>query len=101
MVSWRDASSVVSFAGVPPLAGTVYSEPATKSLENTIAPLLLQEPPTPGEQSQIVCAACSARERRFSAWSAKNAIERPSGDQNGYCPPSVPRSGSGLSESMD
>src|SRR5215475_3054331 len=101
MVSWRDASSEVSCAGFPPAAGTAYSEPATKPLEKTIVPFRLHEPPAPVGDAQIVWTTCPATEIRLRALFAKNAIERPSGDQKGYCPLSVPVSGSGVSESID
>jgi hypothetical protein len=38
----------------------------------------------------MVCGRPPASAIRFSLLFAKNAIERPSGDQNGWCPPSLP-----------
>src|SRR5262245_3491222 len=101
MASWRDASSEVSGVAVPPSAATIDNVAATKPLEKTIVPFRLHEPPAPVGDSQIVWTTCPATAIRFSALLAKNAIDWPSGDQNGYCPPSVPASGSGVSESID
>ena len=58
-----------------------------------MTPSRLHVPPRPIGASAKVCAAPPAISSRLSLPSAKNPIERLSGDQKGYAPPSVPASG--------
>src|SRR5256885_11518238 len=55
-----------------------------------MTPSALQVPPRFEGASQSTCGAASERSVLFSFPFAKNASERPSGDQNGYDAPSVP-----------
>ena len=58
--------------------------------EKTMTLSRLQLPPRPDGASQSACAGPPAIGTRFSLPSAKNAMCRLSGDQNGNVPPSVP-----------
>src|SRR5688572_31387301 len=64
-----------------------------------ITPLLFHEPPRAVGAAQMVCAGPSGKVFFFNLPSANQAMERPSPDQNGYSPPSVPSSSSGASAS--
>ena len=86
-----------SAVALPPAAGT-RNRPCPLTA-NTISPFLLQVPPRPAPASQRVNAGPPARSIFFSLPSAKNAMERLSGDQKGSTAPSVPVSARAESES--
>ena len=69
--------------------------------ENTMTPAAFHVAPRPSLASHRVSTVLSAIEIFFSLSSVKKPIWRPSGDQNGRWPFSVPGSGRGVSESID
>src|SRR5262249_2493983 len=78
----------------PPLAETREMVPSAEPAKR-IVPSRFHVPPRPLllTPPQIVVTVPDASSTRRSAVVVKNAIERPSGDQNGMMPPSVPAIG--------
>ena len=85
------ASSSVTCRGVLPFADTSYSAEYGVDV-NRIVPTELQAPPLPTGESQRVCSLLPSVSIRFNFPPAKNPMERPSGDQKEWPPPSVPGS---------
>ena len=81
----------------PPVAATEYIRPAEPPAEKRMVPDSLQSVPAFDELgiAQTLCTVPSARLSLRSSPPAKNATERPSGDQAGMSlvAPSVPASG--------
>ena len=96
-VSPRDSSSVVTGFGSPPAADTRKIGPASPA--NRISPFWFQAPPPPPCVLHRVCGVPPATSSFLSSPAAKNAMARPSGDQKGKEPPSVPGSCCADSES--
>src|SRR5688500_2093431 len=88
----------VTASGAPPDAWTRKIAPLLAGA-TMITPLLFHAPPRAVGALQIVCAGPSGKVFFFNLPSANQAMERPSPDQNGYSPPSVPSSSSGASAS--
>ena len=85
-------SGLVSSVHAPPAADTRVSTPA--SVANTIAPARFQVPPAPRPtSSHNVCGGPPEAATVFSFLSAKKAMVRLSGDQNGVRANCVPVSG--------
>ena len=80
---------VVTGAGAPPAAET-RNRPLVTVGANTMVPSRFQVPPTPMIASQRVTGGPPATSIFFSLPRAKKPMNRPSGDQNGNAPPSVP-----------
>src|ERR1700722_12406439 len=90
VVSPREVSGVDMRVGVPPVADTRYNPSSNPPLGvKTITPSLFHVPPRPEAASQIVCTGPPATLSFFNFPSAKNAMDFPSGDQNGNRAPSV------------
>src|SRR5512139_1253699 len=66
-----------------------------------MVPSAAQHPPLPSAASQIVVVGPPLASTRLSFPAAKNAICRPSGDQNGYADPSVPGSSTASASPSD
>src|ERR1700693_4272537 len=90
----RAVSGRITSAGRPPDAETREIAPPRTEAKR-ISPSRLQEPvsPIPELTSQRATAAPPERSRRFNFPSAKNAMERPSGDQKTDEARSVPARG--------
>src|ERR1700756_3336079 len=75
-------SSFVSGIGEPPLI-LICESGAIGDAEKTITPLGLHAAPRPSCASHSACAVVPLSSNTFILPSAKNPIERPSGDQKG------------------
>src|SRR5258707_15284966 len=90
LVSLRVVSSTVIGCGVAPDAETrCTTSPIFPLGVKRMTPSLFQLPPRPDGASHRVCIGPPAISSLFSFPSAKNARDRPSGDQNGKLAPSV------------
>src|SRR5688572_21415990 len=81
------------------MADTWYKPPATCG-EKIIVPAAFQDPPRGPPASAMFRGGPPNISMRFSLPPAKKAMERLSGDQNGYNAPSVPGSSREISDSI-
>ena len=100
MAGVSGAFNGVTATGWPPDAGTRNNGLAADGV-NRIVPSSFQSPPRPFAALASVCGAPPATSILFKLPSAKKPIERPSGDQNGNAPPSVPSSGCGTADASE
>jgi hypothetical protein len=88
-VSFVPGSRAVTGVASPPEAGTLWIRPPPSGAK-TIRLCDPQLPPRWSGASANSRAGPPARSTRFSFFSAKNAIERPSGEKKGASAPSLP-----------
>src|SRR5262245_53928111 len=98
--SCRDSSNVVIGVASPPDAGTRYNV-VPLSGAKMITPSRFQAPPAPLPASHRGCGGPPETSLVRSLPPAKNAMERLSGDQNGFVALSVPGKGCIVSESNE